>query len=530
MTTELSADPLERYEQLRNDPWLFLKHCVWTEDEVDLSNPIKPYPAYLDYLRFIARCFQQFKKIAIPKSRRMTISWTVIGLVVWHVIFHRGRHWAFTSKKENDAAELVERAEFILKHIPPAMISPELLPKMKHGRMQTSPPALDFPDLGSSIEGFPQGADQLRQRGFSGILEDECAFQEESEGTYAAAEPTIRGGGYMIKISSRSTKDRGFFKKIVFDKINHPDTRFAEVPPVPAKSPMEGVLVWKNPENEFLVIDLHYTANPAKRGAEFREGLKKTLPAKTFRMEYEKSWETFDGRPVEYCEDFNPDLHLTQKKPEIWIGPPLILGWDSSGLTPAVLVSQIQDQTLVTVREIIGMGMGASRFCPFVAEMILTEFPQITDLSKQTISFIDPAGLKKSETNERTYLSYIVQAGFSQTKPGPMTWEKRKSAVSDRFVGLVRGKPKALIYELGCPIFVAGLKGGYRYPDSITDGEPKDPHPIKDIHSHPQDAYQYKCGGLAAYIRENYADTDVPIPSYGFQKHTRSKVRRITHG
>lgn len=513
---ELSPDPLLRYKQLRDNRWLFLKYCVFTKDEVDAENPIKRYPSHLKYAHYIVLIYEKFKKLAIPKSRRMTVSWTILSLIAHDICFFKGRSWAVTSKKEEDAKELVERIEFIINHIPEEILSKDVLPKMKHGKMQSSPPTIDMEDIHSKVQGFPQGGNQLRQRGFSGIFEDECAFQEESEDTYAAALPTIKGGGRFIKVSSRAIEDKGFFKKIVFDQLDAEDIRFPEIPPAQKKSPMEGVDVWHNPRNDFFVIDLHYTANPDKRGSEFREALRRELPVRKFMMEYEKSWMTYEGRPV--YEDFNENIHVILHEPKVWVGQPLLIGWDSSGLTPAAVFAQMQDQQLVVLGEIVAQGKGAENFCPMVASHIKLKWPQINDIATQTINWIDPAGLKKSETNERTYLSYIVQNGFKQVRPGPLTWEARKESVTEKLIGLTKGKPKIVFYEKACPILVAGLKGGFRYPDKINEAEPDKPKPIKDIHSHPNDALQYLCGGLKGYIKQNYDLSSLDGPTYGFQK------------
>jgi hypothetical protein len=525
--TELPSDPLQRYSVFRENPWLFLKYCVYTQDQVDLDNPIKRYTSHLKYLFFLVQVFMKEKKIALPKSRRMTASWTFIGLVVWDVIFHKGRDWALCSKKEDDARELVSRAQFIYDHIPKDMIAPDLLPKVKNGKMQTSPPCLEFPEINSKVKGFPQGGDQMRQFGFSGILEDECAFQEESEDTYAASEPTIRGGGRMIKISSRSVKDGGFFKKIVFDQLNAKDNRFPEIAPVPVRSPMEGIQVWKNPDNGFFVVDLSYEANPDKRSPEFRESLMKTLPIHQFRMEYEKSWETFEGKPV--YQDFNERIHVTHVQPKVLVGLPILLGWDSSGLTPAAVIAQLQEDRLFILREIIGIGMGAAKFVPLVAQTIKLHYPQIHSLETQTINFFDPAGLKKNEITEQTYVQEMIKHGFRQVRPGPMTIPKRVEAVTDFLIGLTCGEPKIQIYEKDCPIIVSGFKGGYRYPDRILDSEPDTAKPLKDLHSHPHDAVQYLCGGLKFYRKENY-DFHIPTPQYGFQKHDVTPSPRKTYG
>lgn len=509
------ADPLARYALFRDNKWEFLKHCIFTKDEVDASEPIKRYPSHFLYTKFIVLMWDKHLKIAIPKSRRMTVSWTCLALITHDILFFKGRNWAVTSRKEEAAKELVSRIEFMINHIPKDMISPDLLPKMKRGGMQSSPPAIEFEEIHSKVQGHPQGGEQLRQYGFSGIFEDECAFQEDSENTYAAAAPTIQGGGRFIKVSSRSVVDGGFFKKVVFDQLDSTDIRFPEIPPVESKSPMEGVTVWKNPRNGFLVIDLHYTANPNKRGEEFREELKRTLPIRKFEMEYERSWQTYEGKPV--YEDFNERIHVTSVKPKCYVGLPLLLGWDSSGLTPAVIVAQIQGEKLMVFREIIGMGMGAQRFCPMVASEIRLHYPQITDLENQTISFFDPAAFTRNSITEETYLSAMRAVGFTQVRPGPMAWLKRVEAVNKYLIGLSKGEGKLQIYDQDCPTLVSGFKGGFRYPDSVTNVEPDKLRPIKDAFSHPHDGFQYLCGGLDSYKKEgNYFD--IPIPHYGFQK------------
>lgn len=524
--TPLPRDPLERYELFRRDPFAFLEHCVWTRDQTDEVNPIKKYPANDDfyYLRFLVRMWEREKKIAVPKSRRMTVSWTFIALALWDCIFHKGRDWAFVSKKEEDSKELVARAEFIYSHIPKDMIEPSLLPKLKRGEMQQSPPALDFEGIYSKIQGFPSGGNQLRQRGFSGIFQDECSFWDDAQKAYASSKPTIDGGGRMVMVSSRAVEDEGFFKRIVFDQLDAPTIRFPEIPPVPAKSPMEGVQVWKNPRNGFTVIELHYTANPKKRGEAFRQALKDTLPVREYRMEYEKSWEAYEGRPV--FEDFNDGVHVTQRKPHIDPHLPLLIGWDSSGLTPAAVIGQIQDGQLMIVREImgtdIGMSVGASRFVPFVKQIIYTEYPQILDIEKETISFYDPAGRKKNEITEETYIRRMAAEGFKQQRPGQQTFKARVDAVNDYLVGLTHGRPKILIYEPDCPTLVAGFRGGYRYADSVADNEVAKPEALKDIHSHPQDALQYICTGLKGYKQDRGYEALRP-PKYSFQKEDNGK-------
>jgi len=201
----------QRFKKIRSDPWEFLK-CVFTLDQVDKKNPIKAYPTYLDYLNLYVRVWEKERLLLCPKSRRMKMSWTNIALFTWDAIFHIGRNHAFVSKKEDDSDELVKRARFILDNIDETKLPKSLLPKyeVRFNRLY-------FPEIQSMIQGFPSGANQLRQFTFSGIMADEMAFWEEAQEMYSAAMPTLEGGGRFTGFSSPSA---GFFKKLVFDTLD----------------------------------------------------------------------------------------------------------------------------------------------------------------------------------------------------------------------------------------------------------------------------------------------------------------------
>jgi len=203
---------IDKLRLYREDPWAFLSECVYTLDQTDEVNPIKPFPKHLDYLKLYVRIWQREKRIAVPKSRRMFMSWVNIGLYTWDTMFHFGRHNAFVSKKEDDADDLVKRAKFILDHIPE-----EKLPKQFLAKYDYTFAKLKFPELNSLIQGFPQGADQLRAYTLSGILADEIAFWEEAQKMYSASFPTLEGGGRFTAISSPAP---GFFQRMVFDKMD----------------------------------------------------------------------------------------------------------------------------------------------------------------------------------------------------------------------------------------------------------------------------------------------------------------------
>lgn len=512
-----TSTELERYMKYRDDPWLFLTECCFTRDAVDSENPVKLYPDY-DYLRFFVRLWQREKKIAVPKSRRLTMSWTCLAMILWDCIFHKGREWATVSKKEDDSAELVSRVEFMFNHIPPDKISKSLLPIIKGGRMLKSPPKLefDFGDITSYVAGFPMGADQLRQFTFSGIFGDECAFWPDAEEFYTGAKPTTDGGGRMILVSSRSP---GFFKKIVFDKLNSKGDNFAEVPPVPPKFPIQGVEIWQNPVNKFTVIDVHYSAHPDRRSAAYKQMLIDSLPLHQYLREYERNWSTFSGLPV--YPNFRKDIHVSTKRIEPVMGLPLLIGWDF-GLTPSAIVGQLQKNKLLIFHEWVSQNEGIKTFAPDVMNEMKFMFPEWHDPHKDHFHFIDPAGFQRAQTDARTCAQEMEEsAGIVNIEPGPVGWEKRKSSVEHFLLYIDKdGAGLQLDFE-GCPILIQGFDGGYRYADSQGKVESVKPQALKDKFSHPHDALQYLCWGATQNM--DNVQIDIPIPTYGFTKTENSR-------
>lgn len=494
-----------------NDLWLFLENCVYTQDQVDTERPIKPYPSDLRYLQFLSEAWKHKKLLAIPKSRRMICSWSFIASYLHDTAFNEGRFNAFVSKKEDDASELVARAEFIYNKIPEWRIPKALLPSIRNGKMSKQPPTLEFEDIHSKIQGFPQGADQLRQFTLSGVLGDECAFWEDAQKFYSATKPTTDGGGRITLISSRSP---GFFKKIVFDQLNAQDLSFQETPPAPVQKPLEGIEMWTNPKNKFTVIDLHYTANPGKRGDAWREGVRASMPIRDFLMEYEKSWQTYEGKPV--YEDFSKPLHTTQEALEPEPGIPLILGVDF-GLTPAIVLAQLVGNQLRILEEFIEKNGSISKLGPRVWKHLAVNYEPWTREGGPDINvYIDPAGFQRAQTDEKTCAKCLRESGFTKILPGPVDWEARKQAVEYFLIRVHKGKPAIIICEPNAPLLCEGFNGGYQYPEKTLEVEPAQARPIKNKFSHPHDGLQYLCHGALALAKKY--NLEIATPTYGFQK------------
>jgi hypothetical protein len=505
---------LERFKAMKRDPWEFATKMVFTKDEVDRINPIKRFPAHLQYQKLYMRIWQKFPKVAVPKSRRMMMSWTNILLYTWDTLFNVGRQQAFVSKKETDSHELIERSKFILENLDFSYCPKELFPawSCKFGE-------LAFKETGSRLLGFPSGADQLRQFTFSGLLFDEAAFWENAEEAYSSAVPTIEGGGRLTLISSPAP---GFFKNVVFDQLNDGRQNLTSPEKFPLdRFPMEGVEVWQNPNNKFVVYQLHYSADPKKRDPNWLDNIRSSMSSAKFNQEYNLQWDTFHGKPV--FPDFSERLHAVEEaSPEF--GLPLLLGVDQ-GLNAACIVCQVQGDRFVVLREIIGVNMGAERFVDRVCQELSLHFPEWSDLKKDFLVYMDPAGFSRRDVDERTYASVWVNRGFKRTFPGPMLWEERRQAVENLILKQTKQGSCLQVVKGDNQLLLRGFNGGYRYNDKNFEIEPNRARPIKDEHSHVQDALQYLAGG---FYKTQSKSGKTSIPELKYSSYATDK--RTDHG
>lgn len=506
-----AAEVLRRWNHYRDNPWDFMLECCFTLDQVDKGAPVKTLPNR-EYGKMYAKLWHKYPLLAIPKTRRMTMSWYTIALYVWDTLFHEGRFNAFVSKKEDDANELVERAKFMIEHIPEDKIPREMLPEMKSKFC-----LLEFPSIKSKIQGFPQGADQLRQFTFSGIFGDESAFWDNAQKFYAASFPTIDGGGRMTLVSSPAP---GFFKKLCFDAMDSQgDVQVEDYPPDYIE-PMQGVRLWNNKKNKFSIFELHYTADPLKRAPAYKESIKNSMPIMEYLREYELHWDTFEGFPV--FPEFSK-LHVLHDAPHPQPGLPMLIGIDF-GLTPAAIIGQMQEDQLVIFEEIVEVNMGATRFYEKVANHIRMYYPAFSDLRNNWLCFVDPAGLQRNQNDESTCVQALSGPdgrGFVP-RPGPVAWEARRKAVVNFLQKLTTKGPAFQIYGRGCPTLLKGFEGGYRFSEKAADIEPLRLRPVKDAFSHPHDALQYLCHGIneaTAHLKRS-----IPRPRYAITE--RTSVRR----
>jgi len=205
-----------RWELARRDPLDFGRHFVWTVDQHDFEDPIKPFPAERPHIVELTRLWQGNRKLVIAKSRQMIVTWWACMIALWCVLVRPGQFIVLQSKREEDAIGnetsgngLLGRCKFIFNHIPGRQW---LVPKVEMLSNQLIVPAMN-----STLFAIPQGGQIIRTNTVSGIISDEAAFQDEFSDAYTASLPCLRGGGWMVAIS---TPHPGFFHALYEDRLS----------------------------------------------------------------------------------------------------------------------------------------------------------------------------------------------------------------------------------------------------------------------------------------------------------------------
>lgn len=189
----------------KKDPWYFLVNHVNTENSHAEINPFQPFPDK-PHLFYLTRLWETERRMIVPKSRQMSVTWLFCALYLWESMFFPSRLTVFSSKTEKDAIHLIQRTKFMHERLPKFIR--EMTPCIA---LQTE---LKFKNR-STIHGIPAGADQVRGLTLSGVFVDEGAFQDQMKPMLAAAIPTLGKSGRITLVSSASPS---FFQMLMEDQ------------------------------------------------------------------------------------------------------------------------------------------------------------------------------------------------------------------------------------------------------------------------------------------------------------------------
>lgn len=192
-----------------------------------------------------------------------------------------------------------------------------------------------------------------------------------------------------------------------------------------------------------------------------------------------------DGRPV--YPEFNDSIHVSAVPLQPYRGLPLLLGWDF-GLTPACVVTQLSSKgQLRGLHEFTSENMGITQFANNVVKPFLAvHYPDM-----KVLSFIDPAGAQRAQTDERTCRDVLKEAGLHPNLAPTNSFTARREAVSGFLSRLIDGQPGFLLSP-ECKTLRKGMNGEYRFKRVQVSGEDRfRDAPDKNRVSHVCEALQY---------------------------------------
>lgn len=185
------------------EPLYWLCNHTRTRDDRWQQKSTEPFAKFpmMPYFPPLFECLLEEKRLFIPKSRDMRITWCVMGYLVWQAQFHGPQHIMVQTQKQDKVIDLIsgidvpgytrtlyERQDDWLKDRHPTTRPP--------GEMAGT---IFTWENGSKIEGVPSGANQFRQPHPSIVFFDEAAFLDDWLGSYQAALPVA---GQIISVSS----------------------------------------------------------------------------------------------------------------------------------------------------------------------------------------------------------------------------------------------------------------------------------------------------------------------------------------
>jgi len=207
-----------RDREYTRDCWAWLCDLVVTVDEATQSR--LRWPSKKEYLHDLVDVLTSDElRIAIPKSRRMMVTWTAAAWATWTARYYPNHAIFIQSENEQKAAFVVDqRCAFIEDNLlEPIFRRPFKSVRTSGGIIGR----MTYQETGSYIWAVPQGGSVLRTYTPSILILDEADYQPEGHEALAAAMPLVEKNAKLVLISSSNgprgvvaqiTKDAGFIR------------------------------------------------------------------------------------------------------------------------------------------------------------------------------------------------------------------------------------------------------------------------------------------------------------------------------
>ena len=340
-------------------PEYWLTHYYMTMDRLAKTerDKTKLFPDFVNderwgYLKYVVDRYKKENLILCPKSRRMILTLTYVGLFLHETMFLPARHTIVSRQKEKDSQKIVKWARESYHRQPEWM--KERRPTVPKRLENKSEFVVKFPlpsgeVIDNTMEAVSAAASEGRGETVTGVLADELAFQENAKEAIANLTMAVKGEAatlgdrHIVGIST--INGRNDFHDMVYDidqneiakivKGSRGESRYEVMP---------GLQTWKNRDNQFRVLRVHYTADPLKRSEKWKTFARAGFPTESdFKREMEIDFGAGSG--IRVFPIFTEKRHTAQGlgfegiqyRSEL----PIYRCWDFGWKKPATLISQI---------------------------------------------------------------------------------------------------------------------------------------------------------------------------------------------
>jgi hypothetical protein len=486
----------------RQHPWNWLtgrdtdgRPIIWTKDERDDKNPLKPFPAEKEYLRaYVNALFDDANRLlAVDKCRQMYVSTATLLVMDWWCRFRAHRSMVVSKLTEEQATKLINDKVRTTHTGLPKWVQ-AVLPQDDAPMRVIHYPKNTVGGGASQIEAVAQNAATGAVRGgtITIILIDEAAFQDETDEIIDSAMPAATR---VWAVSSPYLGTRG-------------GVTFKELLDVPATEPDEelhrGLVLSRAGEWSRLALD--YFADPAK-DAEWLAGERKRYrDERKFRRENLRDWTSAAGTPF-YPEwgDHGGEAAHVREAPGLLRGQPIVRGWDFGQVHPACVWMQYDPaaRRLWFLRELMLTNIPGPSFCDIVlclsgqlspddlsiyarqwvrqieADTGL-EAPWFAQTGATPIQFLDWAGHEAlqeraevaEDSEERSSAQILAARGvYLETNYGAV--RSGHQIMRDLLCAQEDGQPGAF-FDPACRILIKGISG------HITYANPTPSNPVQE--------------------------------------------------
>jgi len=200
---------LEIAEQLceAGDNILFFASFVKTLDRDDKKSWLREFPVNKNYVRKLLKSISTTPRLAIYKSRQMTVTWTCLLFCLHEFLFKPGSNMAIISMTEGDAGSLLDKMKLMYDSLPEHWKL--VLPSIKTYNGKGGIIVRMVADFGSDepkgvIKACATNGNPGRGQTLSLCYWDEIGEQKDDEcrHMYSALRPTLEGGGRLLMSST----------------------------------------------------------------------------------------------------------------------------------------------------------------------------------------------------------------------------------------------------------------------------------------------------------------------------------------